>query len=93
MGLTACWAGVGVTDRDGVGQADFMTKVYYTLGLFVLGGLDLGVPQGGPRWAQALLWFAYFGAPAITTSALVEGVLRAIRPDAFRLRRKDRIGY
>ena len=38
-------------------------------------------------WARATLWLVYFAAPAITTSALVEGILRAIRPDRFRLRR------
>jgi hypothetical protein len=85
VGITAFCGGAEVSDRD-VTSVDFMSKVYYTLGLFVLGGLDLGVPNGGPVWAQATLWFTYFAAPAITTSALVEGVLRAIRPERFRLR-------
>jgi len=85
LGLTAFCGGVEVSDRD-VSKADFMAKVYYTLGLFVLGGLDLGVPAGGPVWARAMLWLVYFAAPAITTSALVEAVLRTIKPERFRLR-------
>ena len=85
LGLAAFCSGADASERD-VSTADFMTKVYYTLGLFVLGGLDLGVPTGGPVWARVALWLVYFAAPAITTSALVEGILRAIRPDRFRLR-------
>jgi voltage-gated potassium channel Kch len=86
-GLVALLAGVGVSDRGGVPEADLMTKIYYTLGLFVLGGMDLGVPQGGPSWARGLLWTAYFAAPVVTASALVEGVLRMIDPESWRLRR------
>jgi len=78
-GLTALRFGVGVTDRGGMPGADVMTHIYYTLGLFVLGGMDLGVPVGGPGWARGLLWLCYFAAPAITTTAVVEGVVRAIR--------------
>ena len=85
LGLTAFCFGAEVSARD-VRSTDFMTRVYYTLGLFVLGGLDLGVPVGGPVWTRGLLWFVYFAAPAITTSALVEAVLRAIKPERFRLR-------
>lgn len=86
-GLTAFLLGVDVSDRQGVPHATFLTQAYYTVGLFVLGGLDLGVPRGGPPFARALLWFAYFAAPAITASAVIEGVLRAIRPRHWVLRR------
>ena len=85
LGLAAFCAGAEVNARQ-ITETDFMTKVYYTLGLFVLGGLDLGVPVGGPSWARLALWVAYFAAPAITTSAMVEAVLRIISPTSFRLR-------
>lgn len=64
-------AGVGVTERD-VAGANLFALMYYSLGLFILGGLDLGVPHGGPLWGQALLWLAYFGAPLLMTTALLE---------------------
>lgn len=86
-GFIAFLMGVGVTDRAGVADADTMTKLYYTLGLFVLGGMDLGVPRGGPGWARGLLWTAYFLAPLVTASAVVEGVLRIIDPQTWKLRR------
>ncbi len=86
-GLTPFLLGVDVSDRSGVPTAGLLTQAYYTIGLFVLGGLDLGVPTGGPPYARSLLWFAYFAAPAITASAVIEGVLRAIRPRNWALRR------
>ena len=85
---TAGWiafeAGAEVSERPGIHDGGHLTILYYTLGLFILGGLDIGVPSGGPGWAQTMLWFAYFAAPAITTSALVEAVLRIVRPHALR---------
>lgn len=73
-------AGVGVSARDGLPEADVLTHVYYALGLFVLGGLDLGIPEGGPLGARTILWIAYFAAPLITTSAVVEGAVRLLQP-------------
>ena len=77
--------GVGVSERDlaGVGIG---AKAYYALGLFVLGGLDIGTPVGGPPFGRALLWAAYFAAPVITASAIVEAALRLIGPLGLRVR-------
>ena len=75
-GLVAFFMGAEVSDRPSVATSPAITKVYYTLGLFVLGGMDLGVPSGGPLLARVLLWMSYFAAPAITASALVEAVVR-----------------
>ncbi|MCP3964307.1 MAG: hypothetical protein GY719_41295 [bacterium] len=87
VGLVGLLSGVGLSDREGVPDTGLPAKIYYTLGLFVFGGLDLGVPRGGPMWGRVMLWFAYFAAPAITTSALFEGVMLVLRPAAWRLRR------
>lgn len=83
IALFAFRTGVGTSDRAGLAHADFLAHVYYALGLFVLGGLDLGIPQGGPLLARALLWLAYFAAPIITTSAVVESALRLLEPQWF----------
>ena len=80
IGVTGLTAGVELSERPGVPDSGLPAKVYYTLGLFVFGGLDLGVPRGGPLWGRVLLWVAYFAAPAITTSALLEGLLLMVRP-------------
>ena len=76
MALYAFRAGVTVSDRANVANAPLLAHIYYAAGLFVLGGMDLGTPASGPPFAQALLWAAYFLAPIITTSAVLEAGLR-----------------
>lgn len=85
FGWVGLMAGVGVTERDllGSGMAE---RAYYALGLFVMGGLDLGTPVGGPLYARVLLWAAYFAAPMITASALLEAAVRLIGPLALKVR-------
>ena len=87
MGVVSLAAGVEMSERPGILEVGLPAKVYYTLGLFVFGGLDLGVPRDGPLWGRVMLWFVYFAAPAITTSALLEGVMLVVRPYAWRWRR------
>lgn len=84
--LSAMWLGVEFSERPG-GTDDSLRRLYYTLGLFVLGGLDLGTPTGGPWIARVMMWFAYFAAPVLTVASVVEGVLRTISPKHWRLRR------
>jgi voltage-gated potassium channel Kch len=72
-GFVALQLGVGFSERPGV--IPLQARLYYTAGLFFLGGMDLGVPLGGPDMARKLLWIAYFLAPAVTASALLEAVI------------------
>ena len=85
-GFVGFVTGVGVTERPGVSEADLFTKSYYAFGLFVLGGLDLGTPTGGPLYGRILLWVAYFAAPVWTASAVFETILHALRPPVWRVR-------
>ena len=85
-GFVGLAAGVGVTERPGVSEADLLTKAYYAFGLFVLGGLDLGTPTSGPLYARILLWVAYFAAPIWTASAVLETLLHALRPPVWTVR-------
>lgn len=87
LGFVGLLAGVGVSERPDVVGAAGLAKVYYALGLFIFGGMDLGTPVGGPMWARATLWTAYFLAPAITASAVIEAALRVLAPDTWKLRR------
>ena len=82
-GLIGFLAGTGVSEREVGGIAE---SAYYALGLFVLGGLDLGTPVGGPSYGRVLLWTAYFAAPLITASALIEAAARIISPLTLRIR-------
>ena len=60
LGLSS---GVGLTERPDVVEGSLLAKAYYSLGLFVVGGLDIGLPTGGPQLGRVLLWIAYFGSP------------------------------
>lgn len=87
-GLAGLLLGVEVTERD-LSATGPAAKAYYVLGLFVLGGLDIGTPTGGSTLGRALLWSAYFAAPVITASALIDALLRLLRPLARRARNLD----
>ncbi|MFT7244574.1 MAG: FlaA1/EpsC-like NDP-sugar epimerase [Candidatus Azotimanducaceae bacterium] len=90
--LAGLLSGVSLSERLDVTDAPFLTKAYYSLGLFVVGGLDLGTPQGGPLVGRVLLWIAYFGAPLLTASAVIDAVLTAVAKRRWRLTRiKDHI--
>lgn len=86
-GLAGMIMGVGLSERPGMIDAGLLTKAYYSLGLFVVGGLDLGVPAGGPAFGRALLWLAYFGCPLLMASAVIETVLRVMNPGRWQFRR------
>ena len=86
LGLIAFAGGTALTERPKVMQAGLFVQTYYILGLFAVSGLDFGVPTGGPMWAQAMLWVAFFGAPLLTASTVVEAVLRVINPQRWLLR-------
>ena len=84
--LTGMLMGVGLSERPEAAEAGLLTKAYYSLGLFVVGGLDLGTPVGGPLIGRVLLWLAYFGCPLLMASAVIEAVLRVMRPGRWQLR-------
>jgi len=84
-GFLALANGATVSEREI--PAAPLAHIYYVICLFVLGGLDLGTPNGGPQWAHALLWCVYFAAPLVTASAVLEIVWAIALPMAYRLRR------
>lgn len=85
-------SGVAVTERPDIINAGFLTKAYYSLSLFVVGGIDLGTPVGGPLIGRILVWLSYFGAPILAASTLVVALLQALAPQALHLLRlKDHV--
>ena len=79
LSLCAFASGVQTTGVDDLQGSSILAWIYYSAGLFVFGGLDLGVPEGGPAIGRGALWIAFFLAPAITTTAIVEAALRLMR--------------
>ncbi len=86
-GLIGLLAGTSLSERPDVVGSSWLVKAYYALGFFVFGGLDIGVPDGGPQWARGILWVAYFGAPTLTASTVMEAVFQALAPDRWKVRR------
>ncbi|MCZ6642824.1 MAG: NAD-binding protein [Gammaproteobacteria bacterium] len=80
-------SGVSLSERPDVVDSGILTKAYYSLGLFVVGGIDLGTPEDGSVFGRMALWLAYFGAPALTASAVVEAVITMVSPNRWKLRR------
>jgi voltage-gated potassium channel Kch len=85
-GLAGFASGVIVTERPDVASAGLLSQAYYSLSLFVIGGVELGTPSGGPPAGMALLWLAYFGSPALAAWTLIEALLKSISPQRFQLR-------
>ena len=84
LGLSS---GVGLTERPDIVDGSLIAKAYYSLGLFVVGGLDIGLPTGGPLLGRVLLWVAYFGSPLLAASAVMEALLIVISKERWQLRR------
>jgi len=78
--------GVSLSERPDVQNADMLTKAYYSLGLFVMGGLDIGTPVGGPLVPRLMLWLSYFGSPVLAASTIIEAVVKTISPYEWRFR-------
>jgi hypothetical protein len=83
----ALMMGVSLSERPDVQTADMLTKAYYSLGLFVMGGLDLGTPVDGPLFARLMLWLSYFGSPMLAASTIIEAVIKTISPYRWHFRR------
>jgi Trk K+ transport system NAD-binding subunit len=86
-GIVAFATGASVSERPDVTGAGLLAQAYYSLSLFVVGGAELGTPDGGPRASQALLWIAYFGAPILAATTLIDVLLRVLSPHHLQLRR------
>ena len=85
-GFVGFSGGVELSATDNVERANAFTRAYYTLGLFVVGGLDIGIPVRGPWWAMTMLWFAYFGAPLLTATAVIETIFHLMAPTRWQFR-------
>lgn len=83
----ALLTGVSLTERPDIQSADILTKAYYCLGLFVMGGLDIGTPVGGHLLPRLMLWISYFASPMLAASTIIEAVVKTLSPYKWRFRR------
>ena len=80
-------SGVAVTERPELATSGILTKAYYSLSLFVVGGVDLGTPIGGPPVGRFLVWISYFGSPVLAAWGLIGTLVRALAPQSWQLKR------
>lgn len=85
-------SGVAGSERPALMTAGFLTKAYYSLSLFVVGGVDIGTPIGGSALGRFLVWISYFGSPVLAAWGLIGTLVRALAPESWQLKRlKDHI--
>ena len=53
--------------KSGV-PAKYVEALYYSISLFVFGGIDIGYPYGANKFVHLVLWICYFLAPLLTVS-------------------------
>ncbi len=87
--LVAFQLGVSVTERPDVVGSNILVKAYFSLSLFVVSGIDLGTPTGGPAIGRVLLWISYFGSPILAAWTLIGALLQALAPQSWYLRRLE----
>ena len=80
-------SGVVVSERPELATSGVLTKAYYSLSLFVVGGVDLGTPVGGPTLGRFLVWLSYFGSPVLAAWGLIGTMVRALAPQSWLLKR------
>lgn len=82
LALVAFLTGAQVTERD-LSQTGFFGHLYHAIGLFVVGGMDLGLPKSDPLVPGLLLWVVYFAAPGVTVATVVLAFLRTFAERAI----------
>lgn len=80
-------SGVAVSERPELATAGLLTKAYYSLSLFVVGGVDLGTPIEGSTVGRFFVWLSYFGSPMLAAWGLIGTLVRALAPQSWQLKR------
>ena len=81
LALLAFNNGVYLEDKPNICTDTLFVQIYYSIGLFLLAGIDFGMPIGGTEFYRILLYISYFLAPLITVSAVIEVALKTIGSD------------
>ena len=91
LALIAFNHGVYLEGKLNICTDTIFVQIYYTIGLFLLAGIDFGMPLGGTEFYRILLYIAYFLAPLITVFTVIEAVVRSINPTIFKKSFKNHI--
>ena len=91
LALLAFNNGVYLEDKPNICTDPLFVQIYYIIGLFLLAGIDFGMPMGGTEFYRILLYISYFLAPLITVLAVIEAVLKTIGADYLKRPYKNHV--
>ena len=91
LALLAFNNGVYLEDKPNICTDPLFVQIYYIIGLFLLAGIDFGMPVGGTDFYRILLYISYFLAPLITVLAVIEAVLKTIGADYLKRPYKNHV--
>jgi len=66
------------TDMVDHDQWRYCRAMYYAVDLFIVGGVDIGLPSGGSDRILVILWICYFLAPLLTLSIVYQVIQERI---------------
>jgi len=84
--LLTSWISFLNTDMifvEGIGR--YFQSLYYSITLFIVGGIDIGFPRGGSKVFIIILWICYFLAPLLTISFVYQMIQEKILSHLFPL--------
>ena len=84
LAILAFKNGVYLEGKPNIASDTIFVQIYYIIGLFLLAGIDFGMPIGGTEFYRILLYISYFLAPLITVLAVIETVLKTIGKNYLR---------
>tara|TARA_Y100000813_G_scaffold83602_1_gene59220 strand:- start:944 stop:2590 length:1647 start_codon:yes stop_codon:yes gene_type:complete len=91
LSLLAFNNGVYLEHKPNICAEPLFVQIYYAIGLFLLAGIDFGMPVGGSEFYRFILYISYFLAPLITVLAVIEAVLKTIGADYLKRPYKNHV--
>tara|TARA_B110000240_G_scaffold193284_1_gene238888 strand:+ start:127 stop:1836 length:1710 start_codon:yes stop_codon:yes gene_type:complete len=91
IGLIGINNGIYFKDIPDIGDDSFVVQLYYIASLFLMSGIDLGMPIGESDFYRILVLAAYLLAPIIAVTSVIEAIFRSIDPNFFKRKYKDHI--
>lgn len=91
FGLIGINNGIYFKDIPEIGDEHIAVQLYYVVSLFLMSGVDLGMPLGDKEFYRILVLLAYFLAPVITVTSALETIIRSLNPNFFKRRYKNHV--
>ena len=91
IGLIGLNNGIYFKDIPDIGDESFVVQLYYIVSLFLMSGIDFGLPIGESDFYRLLVLTAWLFAPIIAATSVIEAIFRSVDPNFFQRKYKDHI--